>query len=324
MQEFFPFAGTFEFWELKSDLELVQEKYLARDVLGSVTFNQLLQKIEDSSHTGTPWEELVRLTRAAAAQLTALYHLPESNISYTPSGLLVSRTEKAVPASEARTRNLELSLRHKSQDLLDWIIRYLQANTAIFTDWLAAENKRPRSAFLPTAFEFNQYYDISENTWVYRKLQDVIIEVENLHLAKFIGTGYLNELRTELKTGPSEETAEILEYMRKFIANTTMSLAFYRLGINISPRGLILFSNERGESDLNFTPADQNRINQSVELLTSAAVNYKFEIVNHLNENASDTKYTTFFNSSLYEDPNIPEIDDNDPTDPDRGGYYAG
>lgn len=326
IQKHFPFDGNFAFWELESDLSLVEEKYFIEDLIGAETFASVLEEIGAEEFSAPEWAELAERLRAPAAKLTALYHLPEANVKYTGSGLLVSRNEKAAPASDFRKKDLELSLKSKSQDLLDHLLRFLERNTAIFTDWAASANRLERSVILPDAATFSKSFSISDNHWVYRKLQSLILEVEDQHLVELLGEEYLAELRTELRDGsPSEDTAKVLRFIQPFVANTTMAIAFPRLRINISPRGLIFFNNERSSYDDSYLAAPDTAVQQVIDKAHSIAAGFASDITDLLNTNASDTRYTTYRNSDKYQDPDI-DVNDfgNDPDDEERIGFYTG
>lgn len=327
LQKYFPFDGEIKFWELEADLSLVEEKYLIEDLVGSTTFNMALAEIEVPTVDQNPFfMELIERMRAPAAKLTALYHLPEANVKYGGAGLLVTRTEKVVPASDNRKKDLELSLKHKSQDLLDMLLRYLERNTAIFVDWAASEERKIRSKLLPDAKSFSAHFDISENHWIYRKIQNLILEVEDQDITNLIGAEYLTELRTQLaENSLSADNEIVMRLIRPILANKTMANAFPRLRINISPRGLIMFSNERGSYDDAYIAASDNAVSQMIDKCTSTAATFASRLTELLNTQASDTKYIAYKNSDLYADPDI-DINDfgNDPDDPERNGYYAG
>lgn len=326
LQAHFPFDGTFEFWELQSDLALVEEKYLIDDIVGSETFAQVLEHIGEDSLPDATWIQFVEKLRAPAAKLLALYHLPEANVKYTAGGLMVTRNEKVAPASDNRKKDLELSLQHKSQDLLDMLLRFLEKNTAVFTDWAASEERKKRSAIFPTAHSFSEHYNISDNHWIFRKLQSVILDVEETYLTELIGEAYLTELRTEISSGTiSEDNAKALKLIRPYLANITMAEAFPRLRISISPRGIIMFSNERGNYDEAFVPTPDSTVAQIIDKTKSAAAGFATRISDLLNTEASDTKYIAYKNGPAWQDPNI-DVNDfgNDPDDPERIGYYAG
>jgi len=328
MQPFFPFDGNMEFWELKSDLSLVEQKYLVDEVLGFATWSALMTYMGEDGNfpAGGNWEQLLEICRHPAAKLTALYKLPEANVKYTGAGLLVTRSEKSAPASEFRTKDLKLNLMHKAQEHLGLLVRFLEGNTAIFVDWAASEERADRSKIFPDARSFSKYYNISENHWIFRKLQSFISDVEDTHLTELLGAAYLSELRSQLADGSlTEDNKPVVKIIRQFVANMAMVEAIPRLSIDISPRGIILFHNERGNADENFVAADPNRIELMVNKALSQARAKKSDLSNFLNTNATTVKYAAYKSGPAYLDPSI-DINDfgNDPDDPNRAGYYTG
>lgn len=328
MQKYFPFDGGFKFPYLESDLALVEEKFFRQDVLGDETFDLLLGYIGDDNYPpGGQWEKLRDKCRDIAARLTGLYRLPESNVKYTASGLLVSRTENAVPASDNRTKDLKLSIVHKSQLLLDLLVRYLNRNTSVFVDWAVSENRKEYAGLIiPDAIAFSQNYSIEDNSWIFRKVKPTMVEVEDTYVLESLGPDYLAELRAEIETDSlSPENALVRNLLQKMVANFTMVHAFPRLGIDISPRGIILFSNERGQYDESFLPADKNRVDQIIEKAKAEAAGQRWRLQRLLDDNASATKYATYFASDVYTNPEEGDFDfGNDPDDHERNGFYTG
>jgi hypothetical protein len=328
MQKYFPFDGDFEFWELESDLNLIEEKFFRQDVLGDATFDALLGYIADDDYpVGGHWEELRDRCRDVAARLTALYHLPESNVKYTSAGMLVTRSEGAVPASDNRTKDLKLNIVHKSQEILDLLVRFLNRNTAVFADWALSDNRKEYARLIiPDALTFSKIYPIEDNHWIFRKLRPFMAEVEDTYVTESLSADYLDEIRREIEEDTiSTDNLPVVKLLQKMVAYFTMAEAIPRLGIDISPRGIIMFSNERGNYDESFLPAEQNRTQLLIDQATAQAKSQRFRLQSLLDDNASSTKYSTYFNSDVYTNPEEGEFDyGNDPDDEERNGYYAG
>lgn len=327
MQAHFPFDGSFEFYELESDLALVEEKFFREDLLGNETFDALLGYLgDDNFPAGGHWEELLRRLRDIGARLTALYHLPASNVKYTNAGLLVTRSEGSSIASDNRTKDLKLSIVHKSQELMDLLVRYLNRNTAIFTDWAVSENRKEYAALIiPDALTFSKYYSIEDNHWIFRRLRPYLLEVENTYLEETLSADYLTELRREIEEDTvTSDSEKVISLIRPMLANLTMAEAIPRLSIDISPRGIILFSNERGNYDESFMPAEETRMKQLIDKAKATARSQRFRLQTYLDENASSSKYQTYFESKVYTDPNDEFDWGNDPDDEERNGFYAG
>jgi hypothetical protein len=328
MQLYFPFDGSFKFYELESDLSLVEEKFFRQDLLGDATFDALLGYIGDGNYpAGEHWEELRDRCRDIASRLTALYHLPESNVKYTNAGLLVTRSEGAVPASDNRTKDLKLSIVHKCQELMDMLVRFLNRNTAVFADWALSDNRKEYARLIiPDATTFSDIYPIGDNYWIFRKLRPFMVEVEDTYVTESLGAEYLEEIRSELENDNiSADNLPVVKLLRKMLAYFTMAEAIPRLGIDISPRGIIMFSNERGSYDESFIPAEESRIKNLVDKALAQAKSQRFRLQSLLDDNASESKYTIYFNSDIYTDPEEGDFDyGNDPDDEERNGYYAG
>jgi len=123
----------------------------------------------------------------------------------------------------------------------------------------------------------------------------------------------------------SPDNQKLIDKLQPFIVNAALFKAIDFLGVSFDPRGLIVFQNERNPTDEAYQAAELKRIELMKNRFTVALNRSKLQIEEFLNENASGTKYTPYFNGDLYMDPSI-DINDfgNDPDDDERNGYYTG
>lgn len=318
MQKFYPFQRSDDFFEdLTPTLKLVELKYLLTDI-DTDTWAQILTEIDTAaevsgSFTNESWEELAARVQQAAAYLTALYHMAKANVIFGPTGLLVARLEQAVPASEARTKELKYQLLKDVQTSLDLVIEYLESNTAVFTSWAASDKRLDlNNAIIRTAKEFDNSYTISENRYMFRKLLAVQKRVIATEIRAHIGTGFLTAYIADLNAGLSPENIEIQPTLNRAIAYLTMADALPRLQLQLGPEGIAIFDSEYAALGARRDSGDLTRLKFLVDDAKSKGLSEIMDLKYTLDAKASATVYPDYFNSASYENPDIDHTDLND------------
>lgn len=318
MQKFYPFQQSDDFFEdLTPTIKLVELKFLLTDI-DPITWRIILTEIDAAAepggdYTNESWEELASRVQQAAAYLTALYHMAKANVIFGPTGLLVAKLEQAVPASEARTKELKYQLLKDVQTSLDLVIEYLEANTAVFSDWAASDKRMDlTNAIIRTAKEFDESYTISENRYMFRKLISVQKRVIATQIKAHIGAAFLTSYIAELKSGLSEEYKEIQPVLNRAIAYLTMAEALPRLQMQLGPEGIAIFDSEYAAMGTRRDSTDINRITFLVDDAQSKGLSEIMDLKYTLDSNASAILYPDYFNSAAYENPDIDNTDLND------------
>ena len=317
---YYPFADSLDFASLLPTLKQVERKFIKNE-LDTATWGLLLKRLDEPNPEDVEYTALSELACAAAASLVALFHLAKANVHYGASGLLVMKTENMVPASDARTINLKLQLFKDVQNALDEMFEYLEANTAVFTDWAASDKRIDyRSLIIPTAKEFEFHYTISESNFIFRKLvssQRLVIDRE---VKAALGEEFVQAWINRQISGPSESDLSIANDLKRAVAYLTMAEAIPRLQMQFGPEGIALFDSQYQTMLSRRLDTDFTRIKF---LQNDALAKGKGELMAlkcAMDELASADMFSEYFTSSAYTDPETDVTDLND--DPDRN-YHA-
>lgn len=313
MQSCYPFQDNQDFFEdLLPTLRQVERKYLQSE-MDETTWETVLNEIDAANFTNKAWEELAKRLQQAAAYLTALYHMDKANVVFSAGGLLVAKTENMVPASEFRTLQLKKALFRDVQDALDQVIDHLEANTAIFTDWASSDKRASLNGLIiRTAQEFDQSYSISESRYIFRKLLPSQRTVIQTQVKAHIGKDFLEAFITDMTDGLSEENKAILAQLQRAIAYLTMGHAIPRIQQQFGPEGIALFDSEFQVMAARRQDGDINRIHFLMDDAISKGEAELMDLKYFLDQNASESAYTDYYNSSAYADPSQDHTDLND------------
>jgi hypothetical protein len=301
---YFPFQKTNGFFEiLLPTIRMVETEFLQSEI-DSATWDALLLEIEAVEFSNDAWEKLAEKSRAACASLVALHALAKSNLIYSPSGLLVAKTSNSVPASEYRTEQLKMQLFKDIQLSLDHMIKCLEENTAIFTDWLdSTEQLDLQKLILSTSSVFNIYYNISENRYLFRKLIAVQKNVISTFLVAAIGSDYLEEVIEYIHNEPTPEMEKFIPDIKTAVASLTFAKALPRIQAMFGPDGLAIFDDPSRTNPQRRADNDLERIRFVQDDAMETGKRHLSIARYFLTENASENLYTTFYTSDAYTDP---------------------
>jgi hypothetical protein len=310
--QYFPFQRTAGFYEiLLPTIKMVEKEFVQSDI-DSDTWSQLLVEIEAGTWRNDAWEDLADKARTATASLVALHGLGKSNLIYSPSGLLVSKTTNTVPASEYRTEQLKAQLYKDIQLSLDHMISCLEENTAIFLDWVDSnEQLKLRELILPTAAEFSLFYNISENRYLFRKLIAVQKNVISTFVSAAIGADYLAEVIEYIHSEPSPEMEKFIPDIKTAVACLTFAKALPRIQAMFGPDGLAIFDDPSRTKPQRRADNDLERIRFIQDDAIETGKRHLAIARYFLSENASEAVYSTFFKSEAYTDPLVDNTDMN-------------
>lgn len=185
------------------------------------------------------------------------------------------------------------------------MLKFLQQGKATYTLWAGSdEYKFVKSFFIWNTADYKKYRSI-KNLGVLDTLRGCAIHVQDEMIANNIGDVLYAELKTQLAgDNYSNDNKLLIPFIQKAIAHLIVER-----GID---EGLIEMS-EEGVSTLSFEDKDKG----GIKISTPAATQLQFvkkeankkglaaikELRDYLNANASASKYASYFNSSLYDDP---------------------
>ncbi|HUW07897.1 MAG TPA: DUF6712 family protein, partial [Williamwhitmania sp.] len=101
------------------------------------------------------WDTLLDLTRSALSRFTFFLATPSLDLNITESGILVGNTQSMAPASKERVGSFKDSLEDLGFNALDAVLKHLDENKTVFTDWTASDAyKTFSSGFIRSVDDF--------------------------------------------------------------------------------------------------------------------------------------------------------------------------
>jgi len=311
MQDYYPFQDNKSMYQdLKPTLEMVEEKFI-RDEIDPITWQTMLSAI-DADEPDQTWLDLTDKARRAAANLTALHHIAKANVIFSSAGLLVAKTTNTVPASEFRTMQLKWQLHRDVQHHLDQMIKTLEDNTAVFTDWAAStQATKLEELIITTASEFDQYYSLSENHYIFRKLISPQKKVISSYVTGTLGKDFLAEVLPVVHGDNDSDIEPMLNDLKIAVANLTFAQAVPRLQAQFGPEGIAILDDPFRERTQRRNDNDVERLRFLTDEAMETGVRHLRLIKGYLDEIASPSRLATYFNSENFTDPDIDLTDPN-------------
>ena len=191
------------------------------------------------------------------------------------------------------------------------VLAFLQQHRDEFPTWAGSEAARQhRELFISTAAAFSQHYNINNARYTFLSLASLVRKTESFALEPALGSDFFDELKEQLasETLTADNAALVSKYLQPALAHLTMAQAIGELGFSLNGQALELNiyrpdnSNSK-ESD----PGLQRLLDMKQEQALEDGERYLRRLRKLLNESASATRYATYFNSSVYEQPAGPE-----------------
>lgn len=320
-------GDVFEIDELEPHIRFAESRY-AKKLISAAQYDTLITKLYNNT-LNEPEQELVERLRQPIARLAVLYHIPEANLSMTGNGILVKKTETAVPASQFRIEELMRSHRLQAYQLFDDVVEWLEDNTATFVDYASSTERSTRTnGILITPAQFQKAYGFQVSSVVFYIIQDWIRRTELNVLRKAVGDAFYADLIAESQKEAAGDAIDtnyttVLRLSQESMAHWAMINAIPELSINIDHDGISILDNTYNNHTKN------NRRQVGNEVITERSHHAELEandrlsdLLATLNAEASDAKFANFFNSDHYEDPSMDSEDWRDSDDLD--GAYIG
>lgn len=270
------------------DMDAAERKFLI-PILTQPVFDALQSQVDDNTIT---WASLLNICRAAAAPLAVWLDLPFRQAQLSDRGL--SSDDNA--AHQWEFVRVETALVNKGMAALEDLIDHLILNATTY-NWA---NEGVKESFIRTANEFDNFVYLHQPNLTFQQLKPLMREVEDHYIKAAIGDDFFAELRD--KANPTVNEQKAIRLIKKIIAQFTVVRAVERLPVRITPSGLMasLQNNTEGNTE---TPAAGSAIDRLMKSANREGNAYQMELMQLLNTYASDSVFTTFFNSEYYTAP---------------------
>src|SRR6185312_14388923 len=231
-----------------------EEDYI-KPVLGDALFASLQTQVTTPPITDI---DLLDKVRAALAYLIYYKELPLMHTIITESGLRNVTSDKIQGAYRYQYEATRQYLENEGLSALEKLYEYLMANVETYTTWQSSDAfTRLNKNLIKTGKDFSSYYYLFQPNRTFFALQPVMQEVEDFYIKSIIGDTFFSFLKDTTSLSPEEKN--VVDMLKKAVANLTIHKAITKLAVKVRPEGFTvqLASTDRNPASENNAGADQ-------------------------------------------------------------------
>lgn len=255
--------------------------------------------------------ELLRLVHAPLARIGLSGVLDELSVTVSNTGIQIMSTGTHKTAFQWQVVRLDRTLSRKGYLDVNVLVQWLEDNyqaSEELKEWAdSAQGQWHRNSLITSAPEFSSLVDIQDSWRTFRALWSVMDRQSTFVVQNALGYLYWAELheqvRTRTLTPENEQT--LRDYVRPALAHLTLARAVPEGLLLLTSDGLALAQDQ--EQPTRPDPGlDQLLAMRARDAEQTASV-YLLQLRQHLNAQASPTRYATYYNSPAYVSPATPK-----------------
>ena len=294
-------SNTIENWY--PYIEEAQATFI-KPVLGIGLYEQLQDAMALDSvppDDGTTMENLAKLLELVRKPL-ALYALwlgaDEFGVSVSSQGIQVIETQTHKTAPQYRVQNLKENWIRRANTSLDLVLKFLDEHREDYPAYICQD----ADLFLRNTMEFNGEVDIRESRRVFVALKPVIRSVERKYIRPTLSAELFDELKSALKSNLELRCDQkaLMELIRPALAHLTMSRALSEISIDVLDWGIFDTAGNTFANVSSKQASNREKISVMAEANQRDGEAELKALQQFLDETASETIYSLYFNSSRY------------------------
>lgn len=277
-----------------------------KKVLGKTTYQALLTAYGDDSMDALK-TKLLPYTQKPLANLAVWDWSQVGQVSVGSLGFQALGSKEKV-AYRYQSESFQRGVLRHGYDALEDLITFLEENAADYPDWKTdSEYANITQFFINRAAEFQKYVNINNSRRLLVAMWPVMSFVEDTKLKPLLTDELYDELKEAIKADDADaDQLALIKKITPAFAHLTISEAITELSLSLSDEGAFVQYTNSGSGDV--TGAGQNaasdaRMDRFASKHARNGENYLELLRKFLNENASADKYTAYFNSTNYTDP---------------------
>lgn len=303
--------NSFSLPAIQPDLLLVEQERI-KPLIGAALYYQLDGKVKTNAPLTEGERDVLQLLRRAVACLAMVSYLPLSQVQISDLGVTVLTTGDQKQPYQWQINQLRAGLQGKGYNALEQVLNLLdeQLDATEFEAWAtSAAATASHKFFLNTAAGFSEHYNIGSSRLTYLALLPTLRKMERFSLEPVLGTEFYLELKEQIMDRDvSADNARVLDlFVRPALAHLTVAKAVPEIGLGLNGDAIEL--NVYRLDDANQKEADaslDSLLAMKVAQATADGMIFLERMKRYLNDNASATKYATYFASSVYQSANAP------------------
>ncbi|MDX5394829.1 MAG: hypothetical protein LPK21_01400 [Hymenobacteraceae bacterium] len=287
------------------DIMLVEDEHITK-YLGQNYYEQLHERYNSETPAFTSLEQrLLDHLQAAISNLAQESYLDLNQVQISSSGIRIISNDREKTAFKWQIDNLRQSFLKKGYNQLERVLAFLEDHreSLEFAAWAASPASTVfHQYFINTAAEFSAEYNIDNSRLTYLALLPILKKQERFLVEPVVGPALFEELKTQIKDRSlTEENEKLLQdFIRPALAHLVVCKAAVENSFKLTSRGLELTYGRQDDRILEKGEADDQKLNLKIKEAHQDGQAFLVKLRNYLNENASEEKFTAYFNSAIY------------------------
>lgn len=272
-----------------------REDELKTKYIGDALWANLVKVYDDtysnsSSSVTAHYEKVLWYCQRIISNYSLLDYIPEGQLDISDNGIRITSTDNKKQAFEWQIKNLESKYLSTAIRNLESALTYLNENIDVFTDWTSSpayiKNKK---YFVNSATEFNDFSVTKLNHISFLDLIPLISYVGDFYLRSILGDAFFEELQERILDGEDVDGSMSGSTSISILATNYDKLFYLCKGVVVNYTGV--------------EASEMEEYGFNKERCEEKASHFTQRLVEFLNNNASATLFTKYFESDKYTAP---------------------
>ena len=245
---------------------------------------------------------LIEKLQPAIAYLAFSKWVPFGQVQIDSAGIRIASDENMKTAFQWQTDKLEERALFMGFTFLEQVLVFMEENKTDYALWTASdEYDTYKECFINNAIDFDKYYSINASRLLFLSLKPAMRKVQDFNIKAALDATLYALILSEIKSGSiSADNQALLDLIQPAVAHLTISRAINEKTVIILPNGLVCIKNVGFMTVNAFDSASGEMVDALKRSAESDGQNYLKQLRDYLNNNASESKYATYFASDLY------------------------
>lgn len=308
IQQHAPVNNAVSYKSILPDLEYAEELYIKK-AMGDDQYENLLQKYElDTIVADSDDEKLLKVCQVALVNLAYGIYTVIGQVTIDNSGVRIQTGDEYKTAFEWQVKDIQNNYFFRKGDhYLDEVLSFMEENKDSFALWKASTAYTvTKELLINTASEFNELYGINGSRRTFMAFKPIMRKEEYFKIKPALGSDFYDEIKAEILSdaGVGADTAELMPMLTAALAHFTIAKACVELSVEVMANAVVVNESFSAGNVANVKKtADAQLLKHKVDGAIADANAYMQKVKEHLDAEASDSKYATYFTSDLYSDP---------------------
>lgn len=244
LAEYARISGTWEFDSCIPSLRIVEEKFIIPTISDDLylMLNQALDAETENDPLDPVWKSLADQCRRAIGPLFCWFHADKADVVFTDGGMKRSESNQYKNAYQEQRNKFKEANLTEGEFALELLLKFIEKNQEDYPEWQDSPNfSRYKELFIKSASQFDEFFPSATPHRNYWAIRQTMHDVEQINIRNFLGDTLFTTLKTEdQKKYPafSDEQKELMQMLKKAIANLTVASAIVHLNVRVGKNGI--------------------------------------------------------------------------------------